>query len=187
MDWFLDPTDNRLLTRELDFTALELETHKQDSLEVHVVPTYELLEEDFRIAPGVRLPLGQDYTFTRYRVEGSTTSRRPLAVSPQVEWGDFYSGDRLRLGMTVNLRAAPGQMFTLTNEWNRVSLAEGQFYTKLYRVIAETQFNPRIALVNNVQYDTQSAVVGWQSGFVGLSGRAAISIWSTSITGWTIR
>ena len=56
-------------------------------------------------------------------------------------------------------------MFTFTNEWNRVSLAEGQFYTRLYRVIAETQFNPRIALVNNVQYDSQSAVIGWQSRF----------------------
>ena len=67
--------------------------------------------------------------------------------------------------MTANYRAAPGQMFTFTNEWNRVSLAEGEFYTRLYRVIAETQFNPRIALVNNVQYDSQSAVIGWQSRF----------------------
>ena len=82
-----------------------------------------------------------------------------------MEWGNFFSGDRLRLGMTLNLRAAPGQMFTFANEWNRVSLAEGQFYTRLYRVIAETQFNPRISLVNNVQYDSQSAVLGWQSRF----------------------
>ena len=56
-------------------------------------------------------------------------------------------------------------MFTFTSEWNRVSLAEGEFSTKLYRVIAETQLNPRISLVNNVQYDTQSAVIGWQSRF----------------------
>ena len=82
-----------------------------------------------------------------------------------MEWGSFFSGDRLRLGMTVNLRAAPGQMFTFANEWNRVSLAEGQFDTRLYRVIAETQINPRISLVNNVQYDSQSAVLGWQSRF----------------------
>ena len=117
------------------------------------------------IAPGVTLPVGQEYQFTRYRIEGSTTSRRPLAFSPEVEWGNFYSGDHLRLSLTANLRAAPGQMFTFTNEWNRVSLAEGQFYTRLYRVIAETQFNPRAALVNNVQYDSQSAVIGWQSRF----------------------
>lgn len=165
MDWFLDPRDNRLLTRELDITALQIDTHRQDSMQFHVIPTYELLEDDFRIAPGVTLPAGRAYRFTRYGIQGSTTSRRQLAVSPQVEWGEFYSGDRLRLGMTVNLRAAPGQMFTFTNEWNRVSLAEGRFHARLYRVIAETQFNPRIALVNNVQFDSQSAVLGWQSRF----------------------
>ena len=158
-------TTTGLLTREIDVTAFQVDLHTQDSIQFHVVPTYERLEEDFGIAPGVTLPVGQEYSFTRYRIQGSTTSRRPLALSPEVEWGSFYSGDRLRLSLTANLRAAPGQMFTFTNEWNRVSLAEGQFYTRLYRVIAETQFNPRIALVNNVQYDSQSAVIGWQSRF----------------------
>ncbi len=165
MDLFLDPVDNRLLTREVDITAIEVETHRQDSIQFHVLPTYELLNRDFRIAPEVTLPAGQDYTFTRYRIQGRTTSRRPVALSPQVEWGKFFSGDRLRLNMTVNYRAAPGKMFTFTSEWNRVSLTEGRFYTKLYRAIVETQFNPRISLVNNVQYDTQSAVIGWQSRF----------------------
>ena len=164
-NWFLDPEDNQLLTREVDITALQVETHRQDSIQFHLLPTYERLEEDFSIAPGVTLPATSEYSFTRFRIQGSTTSRRPIAVAPEVEWGRFFSGDRLRFSTTVNYRAAPGQMFTFTNEWNRVSLAEGQFYTKLYRVIVETQFNPRISLVNNVQYDTQSAVIGWQSRF----------------------
>ena len=82
MDWFLDPDNNRLLTREIDVTAFQVDLHTQDSIQFHVVPTYELLEEDFRIAPGVTLPVGQEYSFTRYRVQGSTTSRRPLALSP---------------------------------------------------------------------------------------------------------
>jgi hypothetical protein len=165
LDWRLDPDNNQLLTRVIDITALQIDTHADDSIQLQVIPTYELVEEDFRIAPGVTLPVGRGYSFTRYRVQGSTANRRPIAVSPQVEWGSFFSGDRLRLGTTVNFRAAPGQMFTFANEWNRVSLAEGQFYTRLYRVIAETQINPRISLVNNVQYDSQSAVVGWQSRF----------------------
>ena len=164
-DWFLDPVDNSLLTRETDFTAIGIETHRQDSVEFHVLPTYERLERDFRIAPGVTLPAGSEYGFTRFRIQGETTSRRPVAFSPQLEWGEFFSGTRLTIANAVEYRAAPGHMFTFTNEWNRVSLAEGQFYTKLYRFIAETQFNPRISLVNNIQYDTQSNVIGWQSRF----------------------
>ena len=164
MGLFLDPdTNNRMLTREIDITAFQIETHRQDSMQFHVLPTYELLERDFRIAPDVTLPAASEYSFIRYRVQGRTSSRRPISVSPQVEWGDFFSGDRLRPNTTVNLRVAPGHFYTLTHEWNRVSLAEGEFTTKLYRAILETQFNPRISLVNNVQYDTQSSVIGWQA------------------------
>ena len=31
--------------------------------------------------------------------------------------------------------------------------------------MGETQFSPWIALVNNIQYDSVSAVLGWQSRF----------------------
>ena len=164
-DLFFDTDDNRSLTREIDIKAIELELHSQDSFQVHVLPSYEFLEEDFRIAPGVTLPAGNDYTFTRYRVQASTANRRPISVSPQVEWGGFFSGDRLRVSGTLNYRAAPGHFYTFTSEWNRVSLTEGEFTTKLYRVITETQFNPRISLVNNLQYDTQSSAIGLQSRF----------------------
>jgi hypothetical protein len=46
-----------------------------------------------------------------------------------------------------------------------VHLAQGNFQTRLFRVVPELQFSPWIAWVNNVQYDTQSSVVGWQSRF----------------------
>ena len=111
------------------------------------------------------LPVGREYRFTRYRLQASTARRRVITVEPQVELGDFYSGDRLELRLNVDVRARPGVMFFLSSEWNRVSLTEGRFYTKLFRGVAETQFSPWISLVNNVQYDTQTAVLGWQSRF----------------------
>jgi hypothetical protein len=59
----------------------------------------------------------------------------------------------------------PGYIVYLTGEWNSIDLAEGSFSTQLYRVEGEAQFTPFIALVNNVQFDTQSSVLGWQSRF----------------------
>ena len=163
---FLDPDDNnRLLTRQIDVTAFQLFSHRQESLEFHVLPTYEYLERDFEIEDGVVLPAFTDYSFTRYRVQARSNGRKPISVQPRVEWGQFFSGDRLQLNTTVNYRAAAGHFYQFTHEWNRVSLAEGEFTTTLYRAIFETQFNPRISLVNNVQYDTQSAVIGWQARF----------------------
>jgi hypothetical protein len=46
-----------------------------------------------------------------------------------------------------------------------VDLAEGRFETRLYRLVADTQFSPFMYLVNNVQYDSVSRVLGWQSRF----------------------
>ena len=58
-----------------------------------------------------------------------------------------------------------GSIFTVAAEWNDVSLAEGRFQTRLYRFIGETQFSPWVSVVNNVQFDTTSRVLGWQSRF----------------------
>jgi hypothetical protein len=53
----------------------------------------------------------------------------------------------------------------VNTEWNQIDLAEGSFATNVYRLIGEAQFSPFVTLVNNFQYDTQSAVLGWQSRF----------------------
>ena len=39
---------------------------------------------------------------------------------------------------------------------------EGDFQTRVHRLVADTQFSPWIYLVNTVQYDTVSDVLGWQ-------------------------
>jgi hypothetical protein len=165
LNWLMDPDTGRTLTREVNVTALLVELHSQDLFQIHVLPAHELLETDFRISPGITLPTGREYRFTRYRVQASTANRRLVAVAPTVEWGRFYSGDRMRTALDVTVRVRPGLIAYLSGEWNQIDLAEGRFQTRLYRGIVETQFNPWIALVNNVQYDTQSAVVGWQSRF----------------------
>ena len=75
-DLFVDPITNRTQTREFDVTLLEIETHSQDSFKVGVTPTYERLDEDFEIAPNITLPVGNEYSFTRYTVEAQTAGRR---------------------------------------------------------------------------------------------------------------
>jgi hypothetical protein len=165
VDWFGGLDGQGTLTRQVDLTALQVDLHSQDSLQLHLLPAYERLERPFAIARGITLPAGATYSFTRYRIQGSTASRRLVSVAPTIEWGGFYSGTRLRLASDLNIRARPGLIVYLSGEWNRVRLAQGAFETRLFRVVGETQFSPWIALVNNVQYDTQSAVLGWQSRF----------------------
>ena len=157
--------DNDLLKREFDLTLANLSTHRQDSVQVRVLPTYERLEQNFAISPGITLPAGSDYSWTRYRVQATTAPRRIIALNQIYEFGGFYDGTRLRLATDLNVRIRPGVIIYTSAEWNRVELTQGRFETRLLRVIPELHFSPWVSWVNNVQYDTQSAVLGWQSRF----------------------
>jgi Domain of unknown function (DUF5916) len=160
-----DPADRSLLNRDVDIIPVNISTHRQDSFQVHVLPQYERLERDFTINPGVTLPVGASYSWNRYRFQVSTAARRVIAVNPTYEVGTFYDGTRRRIATDVNIRVRPGVIVYTSTEWNEVKLVRGRFHTRLYRIVPELQFSPWMAWVNNIQYDTQSAVVGWQSRF----------------------
>jgi hypothetical protein len=156
---------NTLLNRDIDLTLVNVATHSQDTFAVHVLPTYERLERNFTINPGLTLPAGSEYRFTRYQFSAQMAQRRMLAVSPTYEVGTFYDGTRRKTAISVNVLVRPGVIIYTTGEWNHVDLAEGSFNTRLYRIVPELQFSPWIAWVNNIQYDTQSSTIGWQSRF----------------------
>lgn len=153
---------NDFLTRTAEITLLGVETQSGDNIQLRLLPSYERLRQDFRIHPGVVLPGGQDYTFTRYRLQANTANRRVLSTNSSVEVGHFYSGTRQSLTLSVGVRPHRGVAVNLTSEWNRVDLPEGQFDTRLYRLLADTQFSPWFSLVNNLQYDSVSGSLGGQ-------------------------
>ena len=142
-----------------------MELHSQDSFGFELNPTYERLDAPFFIAPGIVLPLGAEYTYTRFAFRGQTANRRVLAVNGRYETGGFYSGDRRQVVAQLNVRARPGYMVYLNGEWNQVNLPEGRFASNLYRLVGETQFTPFVALVNTLQFDTVSRIAGLQSRF----------------------
>ena len=155
--------DNDLLARSFDATVVQMSLHSGDNVTFATSRRYERLDAPFTLSRGITLPIGADYGFTRWRINGQTANRRVLAFNGRYEAGDFYSGSRVERVANLTLRARPGLIVYMTGEWNSVTLPEGDFSTRLYRVVGETQFSPFMALVNNVQYDTQSAVLGWQS------------------------
>ncbi len=149
----------------LDVTAFRLELHSGDNVEVGLTPSYERLDDPFQIAAGVVLPGGTDYDFTRYRVAINTANQRLVSLRPTVEWGTFFSGHRTLYSFGVDVRPRPGVRVNTTWEQNDVDLPEGRFETRLLRVVTDTQFSPFMYLVNNVQYDSVSKVLGWQARF----------------------
>jgi hypothetical protein len=160
-----DTGDLGLLNRDIDITAVSVSTHSGDVVQVHIVPTYEKLESNFDISSGIVLPAGREYRYTRYGFSFATAQRRVVAFGPSAEFGTFYDGTRRKIAATLNVRVRPGVIIYTAGEWNSVHLPAGSFHTRLVRVVPELQFSPWVSWVNNVQYDTQSLVLGWQSRF----------------------
>jgi hypothetical protein len=157
--------EGQLLSTAQTFTAFSVDLHSGDSFRINIVPSFERLTEDFRIHPGVVLPQDGAYHFTRYRFVLSTASQRPIAFNSTYEVGTFLSGDRREFAVGVDLRPRNGVLLGLEGEWNKVDLSEGRFATSLLRASADTQFNPWVSVNNNIQYDTRSRVLGWQTRF----------------------
>ena len=155
-------TDDRPLTREWRLTAFDVNLHSGDGVRVEVTPTYERLEEDFEISDGVVLPAGEKYRFTRYGVSLFTADHRTITIEPQVRFGNFFSGSRREYSVEMGLRPRRGLRFAVEAEHNVIELGEGSFETDVFRVLANAQFSPWISLVNNLQYDTDSEILGWQ-------------------------
>jgi len=162
---FLTDMENRLVTRDVSVKLLGVQLHSTDNFNFSVIPTFERLEEDFEIHPGVALLEGSDYGFTRYRFDLGTANRRVLSTRSSFGFGDFFSGTREEVTVNLGVRPFVGMVANLSTEWNRIDLPEGEFETRLLRITLDNQFNPWIFVVNNIQYDSVSERLGWQIRF----------------------
>ena len=156
---------NQLLERNVGVTVMNLSLQSQDNVVVEAFTSSQRLDAPFRIFPGITLPLGGEYDNARVAVSGQTANFRTLAFNGRYETGGFYSGTRRQMIAGVTLRARPGYIFNFNGEWNDVELVEGEFSSNVFRVITDSQFSPFMSVVNNVQYDTVSGVLGWQSRY----------------------
>jgi hypothetical protein len=158
-------TQGAPLYRQSDLTVLEMDLHSGDGFQLQLLPEYERLDEDFEIVEGITLPVGREYSFMRYRASFNSADRRKVSISPEIQWGEFYSGRRHDVSVGITLRPLNGLRLTTELESNHVRLAEGAFDTRLVRMVGSTQFNPRVAVVNTLQYDSLSGELGWQGRF----------------------
>ena len=162
---FITDRDNKMLNRDFTLRIFETELNSQDTLSLQINPEYQRIRpsESSKIS-GITLQ-GREFSFTRFRVAVTTASRRMISVSPTVEWGPFYSGRRDQFSVNLNVRLRPGLMIFTSTQYNRIRLAEGRVQTRLFRITPEWQMSPFLSLVNTIQYDSVSRVLGWQSRF----------------------
>jgi hypothetical protein len=160
---YLTDLDNRLLTRNLNFTPLQLNFESGDRLRVETGRNFERLQQVFtihgigedaiRIAPG-------NYEGWGWSAGLQTAGRRVLSGEVDLGRSSFWSGQRTEMGLGGTVRPHRGVSLSANYDRNEVRLAEGEFDTNLMRLSGSWNLSPLTSLTGNVQYDDVTRGVG---------------------------
>ena len=161
---YITDLSNRLLTREIQFTPVSLRFLSGETAEFELSHQYEYIDVDFNIHDASIIPAG-GYEFFRKEFRLSTAQRRILWISTDYEWGPFWNGQLKHFVLTSGYKISVPLALTFEFEQNRVELPDDAFLTRIYRSNIDILFNSDMALLNYLQYDSESQKIGWQSRF----------------------
>lgn len=119
----------------------------------------EYLDQDFEISDGIVIQPGQ-YRNWEWTLTARTPSQRRLSGNLNFTDGGFWSGDNFRYSVGLTFRPNPGFSISTDIERNDVDLPQGNFEVDLTRLEAAWDISPWVSVMGNIQYDTQSEVVG---------------------------
>jgi hypothetical protein len=181
LDYITD-LNNRLQTRSIPITPLQLRFNSGEELNVSITPQYEFLDKPFVIRPPHVIPKGS-YSFTRQQIGFTTAPRRNLWAKAVYQWGDFYNGSREDILLSTGYKVTVPLYLGLEYQRNRVSLPDGRFATNISRLNANVLFRPNITLYNFLQYDNVSRTLGWQSRFrwIITPGNEIYFVWNSKV------
>jgi hypothetical protein len=175
-------TGNDLETANLRLNLIDLANHPGDSISFHYRIRHELLRAPFEIGPGVVL-LPDRYDFDRFEVQLETAPSRPLRLIALYGWGDFFSGRRREIDVTLEWRPSRHFFARLEYEQNQVRVPEGDFTTRIARVRVNLYFTPDVSWETFAQWDDGSQRIGINSRlrWIVRDGRELFLIWNQGV------
>jgi hypothetical protein len=160
---YLTDMDNRLLTRNLNVTFLQINFESGDRLSLEGGRGFERLQNPFRIHgtgdDAIVIPAG-DYQAWSWSVGARSAGRRTLSGGVALERSDFWDGERTEMELEGTIRPRRGVSLTAEYERNEVRLQQGDFNTNLVRLSGSWNLSPMTSFTGNVQYDDVSQVMG---------------------------
>jgi hypothetical protein len=114
----------------------------------------EGLTAPFEIAEGIIIPPGT-YRFNEIAWRWNTDQSAWIYYDGRLDAGGFYSGDRLSLSSSLNMRHGAKLNTSVTWVYNDVNLAEGAFITNLGQVRVSYSFSPSVNVQSLIQYNDQ--------------------------------
>lgn len=182
---YLTDLDNRLLTRNIEITPLQINFESGDRVGVEVERNFERLDRAFTIFgrgdDAIRILPG-DYHSDSWSAGINTAGRRMLSGSVDFERSQFWGGDRDTINLSGTIRSRGGVSLTANYQRNDVTLPQGEFDTNLVRLSGAWNLSPWIAVTGNVQYDDLSDVVGLYARvrWIVQPGNDVFLVWSNN-------
>jgi TolB-like protein len=137
-----------------------VEFENSDQLGGIYLSSYEFLEEPFRIASDVTLPVGS-YDFHDIELSYTLGSQRLFSGRVSAQYGSFFGGDKTTIGFTRprvelsrQLSLEPGFSF------NRVALPQGSFTTQLVTTRTTYTMTPEMFVSALLQYNSSNSSLG---------------------------
>ncbi len=160
---YLTDMNNRLLTRNVDLTFLQVNFESGDQFAIEGGRGFERLQRSFTVHEDgdqvVTIEPG-DYEAWRWAVGFQTAGRRTLSGSADFEHSDFWSGQRSQIELSATVRPRRGVDLSADYERNEVRLPQGDFDTNLVQLSWSWGFSPVAGIIGSIQYDDVTNVMG---------------------------
>ena len=133
-----------------------VEFESSDRFDVGYTRSYELLEQPFRIAPGVTIPVG-GYSFEDVRASFGLGQHRRFSGTLSAQHGSFFSGERTSVGFSGGrLELTPQFSVEPSISLNRIDLPEGRFTTRLVTTQTTYTVTPLMFVSALLQYNSST-------------------------------
>ena len=117
----------------------------------------EVLEQPFRIRPGLNIPTGR-YEFSQFGAVLGTNRSRPISGKFTFSSGSFFNGDRTQLKGELRWSTGSHLVLIFTADRNDISLPveNGDFSTTVLGLTPEIAINRKLFANGIIQYDSDS-------------------------------
>jgi hypothetical protein len=147
------------------FTApINIRTESGEHIEFNIIPSREVLPQDFVVAEGVTIPKS-GYSFVSYRAELNTATYRKVQLDLSNSFGGFYGGhyNDLLAGLTIKLDGYAN--LQIGGDFARGNLPQGKFSENVYSAKLNLYLTPDLGLSNYLQFDDVNNQMGYSGRF----------------------
>lgn len=137
----------------------ELSMLNTSSLNIQVNQNYIYLFGDFDPTRNgnLELPEGSDYNYTNVQVRYQGDTRNPFYVNLNANAGEYFNGNRIGLGGSINYRVQPYGLVTMDVNYNRIRLPEPYGEADLFLIGPrfDITFTKKLFWTTFIQYNNQ--------------------------------